>query len=55
LLNWNQVYDEDQMVPYAYNDDQWVGFDNTQSIVKKVEIVKQLNLGGVMVIINIFQ
>lgn len=26
------VWDAEQMVPYAYLDDQWVGFDDERSI-----------------------
>jgi chitinase len=37
------------MVPYAYKDDQWVGYDDQQSIANKAKIVKQFNLGGIMV------
>ena len=31
-----RVYNEDQQVPYAYWGDQWVGYDDTQSLKVKV-------------------
>lgn len=30
------VWDNEQMVPYAYKDDQWVGFDDPRSFKIKV-------------------
>lgn len=36
-------------MPYAYKDDQWVGYDDPQSIAKKVSVIKELRLGGAMV------
>lgn len=30
------VWDNEQMVPYAYKDDQWVGFDDPRSFKVKV-------------------
>uniref|UniRef100_A0A671EIT1 Chitotriosidase-1 n=1 Tax=Rhinolophus ferrumequinum TaxID=59479 RepID=A0A671EIT1_RHIFE len=39
----------DQKVPYAYNGDQWVGFDDVESFKSKVSYLKQKGLGGAMV------
>nr|AUF41628.1 chitinase 4 [Rhynchophorus ferrugineus] len=33
--------------PYIVNGDQWVGYDDQQSIKRKIEFVKQNQLGGV--------
>ena len=33
---WNSVWLEEQRVPYAYLGDQWVGYDNTDSVAYKV-------------------
>lgn len=30
------VWDDEQMVPYAYNGNQWVGFDDQRSLKMKV-------------------
>lgn len=46
---WSEVYDPVQKVPYAHNGNQWVGYDNEQSIEEKVEYAKGKKLGGVMV------
>ncbi|AWP10329.1 putative acidic mammalian chitinase-like [Scophthalmus maximus] len=39
----------DQKVPYGVAGDQWIGFDNKESIDAKVKHVKDNNLGGVFV------
>ncbi|UYV64527.1 Cht7 [Cordylochernes scorpioides] len=43
------VWDNEQMVPYAFVDDQWVGFDDQRSIKLKVQWLKQSGYGGVMI------
>ncbi|XP_076366400.1 putative chitinase 10 [Tachypleus tridentatus] len=43
------VWDNEQMVPYAYKDDQWVGFDDLRSIKFKAQWLKQAGYGGVMI------
>ncbi|XP_056671730.1 chitotriosidase-1 isoform X2 [Monodelphis domestica] len=40
---------EEQKVPYAFQGNQWVGFDNEKSFKTKVEYLKQKGLGGAMV------
>ena len=42
------VDDNKALAPYGYHDDQWVGFDNAQSLLQKVALVKKLNLAGAM-------
>ncbi|XP_019402180.1 PREDICTED: acidic mammalian chitinase-like [Crocodylus porosus] len=39
----------DQKVPYAYKDNEWVGFDNLCSYRHKVQYLKDNNFGGAMV------
>ncbi|XP_005881928.1 PREDICTED: chitotriosidase-1 [Myotis brandtii] len=39
----------EQEAPYAFRGDQWVGFDDTESLKAKVSYVKQKGLGGAMV------
>ncbi|KAK0181138.1 hypothetical protein PV327_003445 [Microctonus hyperodae] len=46
---WTDHFDEQRRVPYAYNDLQWVGYDNVESIKEKAELIDELNLGGAMV------
>ncbi|XP_028966665.1 probable chitinase 10 [Galendromus occidentalis] len=43
------VWDNEQMVPYAYLDDQWVGFDDERSIRNKMKWIKENGFGGAMV------
>jgi hypothetical protein len=33
---WNMKWDDQQMVPYACNGNQWVGYDNVRSTTNKV-------------------
>uniref|UniRef100_UPI00398F3E29 acidic mammalian chitinase-like isoform X2 n=1 Tax=Pristiophorus japonicus TaxID=55135 RepID=UPI00398F3E29 len=40
---------EDQQVPYAFKDNQWIGFDNPRSFMIKAQWLKNNNFGGVMV------
>lgn len=47
--SWNVVYDSDLRVPYAYKGDQWVGYDDVQSIGEKVNYTLSKNLAGVMI------
>ncbi|XP_073847079.1 probable chitinase 10 [Musca autumnalis] len=46
---YNFKFDDAHGVPYAYNDNQWIGFDDAKSIAMKVQLANSLNLGGVMV------
>lgn len=46
---WTQVWDDEQKVPYAFSGNQWIGFDNAQSVKLKAEYAKSKSLGGVMV------
>lgn len=43
------MYDEQQMVPYAYRGNQWVGYDDVRSIRLKASFAKKMRLAGVMV------
>ena len=49
---WTEVWLEEGKVPYAYGEGkwnpQWVGYDNAKSIIYKVEMAKDKNLGGIM-------
>lgn len=43
-----KVFDEEAKVPYAYNDDVWITFEDEQSITYKVNWIKSNGFGGVM-------
>jgi len=50
LKSGYKVYRDDvQKIPYAVSGDQWIGFDDVQSITDKVNFVKSKGLGGGMV------
>ncbi|KAM6217321.1 chitotriosidase-1 [Rhynchocyon petersi] len=40
---------EDQKVPYTFQGNQWVGFDDVESFKAKVNYLKQKGLGGAMI------
>jgi chitinase len=35
--------------PYAYKDNQWVSFDDQQMLRRKVDFIKQMDIGGGMI------
>lgn len=37
------------MVPHMYKGNQWVGYDDPESITLKVQFAKKMKLGGCMV------
>ena len=41
--NTTLVWDNEQQVPFAYRDDQWVGFDDERSLRTKVRITSLIN------------
>lgn len=45
---WTTVYDTQQQSPYSYKGNQWVGYDNVQSIKAKSQYCLTKGLGGVM-------
>uniref|UniRef100_A0A182MUK4 GH18 domain-containing protein n=1 Tax=Anopheles culicifacies TaxID=139723 RepID=A0A182MUK4_9DIPT len=48
-FNTNQCYwDSEQCVPYAVSGDQWVSFDDPQSIALKCDYINNERLGGAM-------
>ncbi|KAL1417024.1 hypothetical protein MTO96_027226 [Rhipicephalus appendiculatus] len=46
---WTVVKDPYFMAPYAFQDRQWVGYDDMESITAKVEFAKAMGLAGGMV------
>ncbi len=47
---WTVVRDPlDTMGPYAFKGSEWVGFDDLDTIEKKIALLKDYDLGGAMV------
>lgn len=38
VSGWTVVRNEEQAVPYAYSSNEWVGYDDIESLKVKVEI-----------------
>ncbi|XP_044265227.1 acidic mammalian chitinase-like [Tribolium madens] len=43
------VFLDDMKVPYMYDGDFWIGYDNEQSVTIKTEYAKEKNLAGVFI------
>ncbi len=35
---WKREWNDEQEVPYAYKEDQWVGYDDVESLIIKVNL-----------------
>ena len=47
---WTVVRDEEnRMGPYAFKGDEWVSFDDIDTIQQKTEFLKSMGLGGAMI------
>ena len=46
---WSKEWNDEQKIPYAYKDDQWVGFDDPESIKLKCEYAVKRKLAGAMI------
>lgn len=46
---WTRHWEPEQKIPYATFENQWVGYDDTESIALKVQYLISENLGGAMV------
>ncbi|XP_014233442.1 acidic mammalian chitinase-like [Trichogramma pretiosum] len=47
--DWSVHRSDEQRVPYAVSGNQWVGYDDEQSLQEKAEYIKKRALGGVMI------
>lgn len=46
--SWTHFWVEEQQVPYAFKHNQWVGYDNIQSVDMKLNYILANDLGGAM-------
>lgn len=46
---WKKEWNEEQKVPFAFKDDQWVGYDDPKSIQIKCEYAAKRKLAGAMI------
>ncbi|XP_035789048.1 chitinase-3-like protein 1 [Anopheles albimanus] len=47
--SWVRVWDSTQMVPYGFSNNQWISYDNRQSITEKCNFALERGLAGAMV------
>lgn len=45
---WTRHWEPQQKVPYAVKDNQWVGYDDTESLAIKLDYILAYDLGGAM-------
>ncbi|KAL7670419.1 hypothetical protein ACOME3_005355 [Neoechinorhynchus agilis] len=45
----HRVFDESARVPIATGNNMWIGYDDQQSLIEKVNFAKEKNYGGVMI------
>lgn len=45
---YNSRWENDQKVPYAFRDHDWIGYENVRSVTEKANYIKIQNLGGAM-------
>lgn len=47
--NTTLVWDNEQQVPFAYREKEWVGFDDERSLKTKIAWLKEEGFGGIMI------
>ncbi|XP_076349223.1 endochitinase-like [Tachypleus tridentatus] len=46
---WTKEFDDIGKCPYAYYDDQWIGYEDEESIGIKMDYIRQQGYGGAMI------
>lgn len=46
--HYNDHWDNDQKVPYAFKDTDWIGYENVRSVTEKASYINNQRLGGAM-------
>lgn len=49
---WTRVFDNEAKCPYAYREDQWVGYEDGESVANKMDFILREGYRGVMVFNN---
>ncbi|XP_039450794.1 acidic mammalian chitinase-like isoform X1 [Culex pipiens pallens] len=49
INDWIRHWDNDQRIPFGVMGDQWIGYDDVESVQQKCDYIYQHNLGGAMV------
>lgn len=47
--NWTREFDSTGKVPYAYKGEQWVGYEDEESVAVKMNYIRRNGLGGTVV------
>ena len=47
--SWTRYWDDEQEVPYAVKNNQWVGYDDLESVNIKLHYILANDLGGAMI------
>lgn len=50
--NWTRVFDNEAKCPYVYRGDQWVGYEDEESVAHKMDFILREGYRGVMVFNN---
>lgn len=45
---WRVERNDEQKIPYAYSNNEWVGYDDPESLRAKVQFIKQKDVAGAM-------
>lgn len=45
---WKRVWNNENQAPFAYKNNQWVGYDDVESMKLKAKYIVDMNLGGAM-------
>lgn len=49
---WHREFDDEAKCPYAYHDDQWIGYEDEESVAHKMDFIIREGYRGVMVFNN---
>lgn len=50
--NWTREFDDEAKCPYAYSGDQWIGYEDEESVGHKMDFILREGYRGVMVFNN---